>query len=169
MQNNTIKFFDFHVWATNKMFTHLESLPDNIFIEETPSSFPTIKDTLIHIYVVEKGWLSTLKLEELTDIDEMTKNVQSLTKLAESKDIQGLKKLFDDLHEDYRKFFKSIEDFNQVIPVFFGQSHMAYGDIITHVVNHGTNHRGSITTMLRQLGHASCNTDYGAYIYELQH
>lgn len=168
MQNSTIKFYNFHVWATNKVFTHLKSLPDNVVIEETPSSFPTIKGTLIHMYVVEKGWLSTLKQEELTDINEMAKRVQSLTKLAESEDIHGLRRLFDNVHEDYKKFFKSVEDFNQVIPMFFGQSRMAYADIIIHLVNHGTNHRGSITTMLRQLGHAGCNTDYGAFIYELQ-
>ena len=166
--NNTIKFYDFHIWATNKLFNHLSSLSNELVFKEVPSSFPTIMDTLIHLYVVEKGGLATLKQEEPIDINEMAENVKGLTILAQSKDMDGLKNLFDELHAEYKNFLKSIKDFEQVIPIFFGHAHTSYADFITHLVNHGTNHRGNITTMLRQLGHEGCNTDYGSFIYEQQ-
>ena len=41
----------------------------------------------------------------------------------------------------------------------------AAADMILHVVNHGTYHRGNITAMLRQMGYASVPTDYGIYLY----
>ena len=33
------------------------------------------------------------------------------------------------------------------------------GDILRHVVNHASYHRGQLVTMLRQLGHPAVNTD----------
>lgn len=38
-------------------------------------------------------------------------------------------------------------------------------ELMPHVVNHGTYHRGNITVMLRQIGYASITTDYGLYLY----
>lgn len=36
-------------------------------------------------------------------------------------------------------------------------------DIITHVVNHGTHHRGQIVRRIRELGHVPPNTDFINY------
>lgn len=38
-------------------------------------------------------------------------------------------------------------------------------ELVPHVVNHGTYHRGNITAMLRQMGYASTSTDYGLYLF----
>ncbi|MEK3724277.1 DinB family protein [Paenibacillus sp. FSL H8-0034] len=38
-------------------------------------------------------------------------------------------------------------------------------ELVQHVVNHGTYHRGNITAMLRQLGHKGVPTDYIFYLY----
>ena len=37
-------------------------------------------------------------------------------------------------------------------------------DMLRHVVNHGTYHRGQVATMLRRLGVAPPNTDYLTYV-----
>lgn len=38
-------------------------------------------------------------------------------------------------------------------------------ELLPHVVNHGTYHRGNITAMVRQAGYASAPTDYGLYLF----
>ncbi len=38
-------------------------------------------------------------------------------------------------------------------------------EMILHVVNHGTYHRGNISAMLHQLGDSSVMTDYAFYWY----
>jgi uncharacterized damage-inducible protein DinB len=40
------------------------------------------------------------------------------------------------------------------------------GDLMRHVVNHGSYHRGQLVTMLRQLGKAPPSTDYILYLRE---
>ncbi|MDF2647517.1 MAG: dinB [Paenibacillus sp.] len=38
-------------------------------------------------------------------------------------------------------------------------------EMVLQVVNHGTYHRGNITAMLRQMGHASVMTEYALFWY----
>ena len=38
-------------------------------------------------------------------------------------------------------------------------------EMVMHIVTHATYHRGNITSMLRQMGHASVTTDYTRYWY----
>jgi len=49
----------------------------------------------------------------------------------------------------------------------YGVLEARYSDIVQHVVNHGTYHRGNIAAMLRQQGYAGVPTDYVFYLYEL--
>ncbi|OAS89436.1 MULTISPECIES: DinB family protein [Metabacillus] len=53
--------------------------------------------------------------------------------------------------------------------------HPSYGgfttscvELIQHVANHGTYHRGNLTAMLRQLGHQGKPTDYVSYLFEIK-
>lgn len=43
--------------------------------------------------------------------------------------------------------------------------HNTISDIVYQIVNHGSYHRGNISTMLRLLGHEGVLTDYIAYIH----
>ncbi|MFJ7737899.1 DinB family protein [Lysinibacillus sp. NPDC097287] len=166
MKKSSVKFYDYHVWANKKIFNHLQSLPENVCTDELTSVFPSIKDALVHTYVIEQGWLSTLLGDESSDLNEMAERVKTLTKKAQSKNISGLEQLFDDLYEEFKRAFDKIDDFNQQTTVFFGQLECSYNDIVTHVVNHGTYHRGNITAMLRQQGYNGCATDYGLFLFE---
>ncbi|UAL53676.1 MULTISPECIES: DinB family protein [Metabacillus] len=168
MKNSSLKFYDYHIWANNKVFAHLQTLPQNVTTEEVTSVFASIKDTLVHMYVVDHGWLSTILRDESSDIDEMKERVIVLAESAQKQDITGLQKLYDDLYLEFRQAFNEINDFDQIESIFFGQLDCSYHDMITHIVNHGTYHRGNITAMLRQLGFTGCNTDYGAFLFEQQ-
>ncbi|MFB7642876.1 DinB family protein [Peribacillus butanolivorans] len=168
MKNSSLKFYDYHIWANNKVFAHLQTLPPNVTTEEVTSVFPSIKDTLVHMYVVDHGWLSTILRDESSDIDNMKERVEVLAKTAQKQDITGLQKLYDNLFLEFRQAFNEINDFDQIESIFFGQLDCSYHDMITHIVNHGTYHRGNITAMLRQLGFTGCNTDYAAFLFEQQ-
>ncbi len=151
----------------NKVFEYLNTLPSPIVTEEVVSSFPSIKSTLVHVYVIDKGWLSYLLQEGSNDIEEMAENVNRLSQQATATDMVGLRNLFNEMFEEYDQAFNDISDFEESISIFFGQD-ITISDLITHVVNHGTNHRGNISTILRQLGFDGCNTDYGSYLFEIK-
>lgn len=50
----------------------------------------------------------------------------------------------------------------------YGRLDTRFSDILQHVVNHGTYHRGNITAMLRQLGYSGIPTDFVFYLFKQQ-
>jgi hypothetical protein len=66
------------------------------------------------------------------------------------------------------KFRLFIQDNDMEHVETFSGVNMSYADVIIHIVNHGTYHRGNVTAMLRQLGFKGTATDYGFYLHNMQ-
>jgi uncharacterized damage-inducible protein DinB len=64
--SNAIDLYHYHVWANQKVLQHLRDLPEDIHRKELQSVFPTIGDTLAHIYIVDNVWLSAMSGETET-------------------------------------------------------------------------------------------------------
>jgi uncharacterized damage-inducible protein DinB len=152
------KLYDYNVWANNKIFQHLRTLPEDILHREVPSSFPTIGATLAHIYVSDVTDLSTMK--QVPDIDEKQAEWEAETKDAS---IGALEDCFKGIKEQYEDFLSGDLDFDAFVSD--EDKFVSYSDIIQHVVNHSTYHRGNITCMLRQLGYSGVSTDILTYVY----
>lgn len=78
-------------------------------------------------------------------------------------------KSFEELASQYEEWMNSQKDLEQKINLnnpWSGARETAYSEILFHVANHGTYHRGNITTMLRQQGHASAMNDLALYWYQ---
>ena len=144
------KHLQYNAWANQKTVEILKGVDDVALDTELKSSFPTIRKTLMHVWDAQQIWL--LRLEG-----------QPTTKWP-SQDFTG------DTAELYRRYLedsKAIADFIAAKDRAFLDSHISYKnmkgleftsnveDILFHVVNHGTFHRGQIITMLRELGFTS--------------
>lgn len=84
-------------------------------------------------------------------------------------DMAAIKQHASELEAQYHDFFSRQIDLEQTFSMKhpkLGTLETTYADIILHVVNHGTYHRGNVTAMLRQLGHSGVPTDYMYYLYE---
>ena len=49
--------YDYHVWANRKVCEYLQVLSEEVYRKEIVSVFPSIYDTMVHIYVIDSGWL----------------------------------------------------------------------------------------------------------------
>jgi uncharacterized damage-inducible protein DinB len=125
------KLYDYNVWANDKMFQHLRTLPEDILYSEVPSSFPTIGATLAHIYVSDVICLSSMKQEP--DIDERQVEWEAETKDAS---IGALEDCFKGSQAQYEDFLSRDLDFDAIVRD--EDRFASYGDIIQHVVNHST-------------------------------
>ena len=141
-------------WANEQMLEAAAALAGNDFTRDMGNSFPSIRDTLVHVMSAEWVWLSRLRGEspsampagwkeyDLTQVRAEWANVASaLEKLA-----AGLKEGDLDHIVDYRMLSGQ-------------QGTSTIGQILRHVVNHSTYHRGQVTTMLRQLDAKAPTTD----------
>jgi uncharacterized damage-inducible protein DinB len=81
-----------------------------------------------------------------------------------------MRMLYADVSKQFRAFFDRQQDLDKVTTIqhpHFGSLQAPFSELVQHVVNHGTYHRGNIAAMLRQLGHKGVPTDYVFYLYEI--
>lgn len=149
-------FLNYHFWATNKVLDHLGTLPEGILSKEIPNVFPSILKTLEHLYAVESMWIQRIQGNNLSAFPEIT-----------FQNIPQAREAFSEVHSQYLAA-SNTED-NKLIYYQNTKGQMFCSqlwDIFIHIVNHGTYHRGNITSMLRQLGEKGISTDFIIYLRE---
>ena len=142
-----ITHLTYSVWATAKLSEIIENADESIIKMETPSSFPTIEKTILHIWDAELVWFKRLQGESLTEwpsknfdgdretlIAGWVDNCVALRDFIQSKDDNYLQTTIEYKNMEGKAYSNTVEE------------------IIYHVVNHGTFHRGQIVTMLRANG-----------------
>lgn len=158
---------EYHVWANGRVLQHLSELPDDVLYQELQSVFPSIGATLSHMYVADNLWLSAMSDHSLETIGAAIPRFGEEVKDAPLAVFQAR---FADVAARYRIFFESQADMDAYAEYphpRHGVLRARYSEIVQHVVNHGTYHRGNITAMLRQMGHAGVATDYVLYLFTL--
>ncbi len=111
------------------------------------NSFASVRDTLVHIYSAEWIWLSRWRGQSPT----------SPMAADQWPDLGALTTAWRDVEAGTRAFLDAAgeDGISRVIEyrLISGQpGRSPFGQMLQHVVNHGTYHRGQITTLLRQLG-----------------
>ncbi|SFB07658.1 Uncharacterized damage-inducible protein DinB (forms a four-helix bundle) [Lentibacillus halodurans] len=163
--NRAKKMYDYHVWANQQLFQHLKQLPEEVYNKTVKSVFPSISDVLVHLYAGDIIWLETMKGSSFNDTVNEVERRQSE---ASGVPINELERLYDGLSKEYYNFFAAQEDLEHIIFTEhprYGRSEFALADLIHHVVNHGTYHRGNVTAMLHQQGERGVPTDYVFFLY----
>lgn len=164
--NHAKNMYAYHVWANKVLLERTKELPSNVLYEEVSSSYPNVAQTFSHIYVVDVMWLNVFK-----GMDMQGALQASMAHLERTKSYSAdeFVKSFEELASQYEEWFNSQKDLESKIELnnpWSGTRETAYSEILLHVANHGTYHRGNITTMLRQLGYASTMNDYCLYWYQ---
>lgn len=165
MTNHPRDMYNYHSWASQTILGRLKELPSSVLSEEVNSSFSTIAHALSHIYAVDKTWY--LVLTGMGMREAMQVCMPLYERILHSVDEYASS--YDELAEQYKAWIRSEKNLEQTIQLdnpFAGIRQTRLSEIVLHLVNHGTYHRGNISTMLRQLGHASTMNDYSLYWYQ---
>lgn len=153
-------FAAYNVWANTELVNWLIEQPFILLEQETHSSFPNIRQTLLHIWDVESSWLEDLQgLPNAASLQEAyVGSAQELFAGLLGKSIefevyvQGLSPAELEEFCSYPRYDGTIETRTRF-------------EIIEHCMNHSTYHRGQLVTMARQLGLTNPpQTDYILYL-----
>lgn len=157
MSRQCIQLYDYNIWANQRIFTHLQSLPSDLFLKEVDLGFKSIAEIFGHIASVDQVWFariremegpSTIEAKQFNDIEEA---IEFITKLQ----------------TQIREYLLSVSDCGKAVTYknTMGQEFQnSISELIQQIVNHGTYHRGNITTILRYLGYKGIQTDYIAFL-----
>jgi uncharacterized damage-inducible protein DinB len=136
----------FNRWADQCFFETLSQLPDEQYGRDLHSSHGGIRGTLAHIVEVERHWLSRWQGKHETG----TATINQMHSVAE------LRALWESVCDEMNQFLATLNDRRLQETLSYtgrtGSYTTSYWQMIQHVVDHSSYHRGQIVTMLRQLG-----------------
>lgn len=146
-KNYFLELAGYNIWANNIVHSWFDKINDEQWEQSLVSSFENIAATALHIAGAETVWLERLN------------NVQSPVWLPAV--FKGNKKEITDL---WKKASENLKTFIEQFDESKIQSNLSFkrinGDafeipfyqVLTHVFNHTSYHRGQLVTLLRQVG-----------------
>lgn len=137
----------YNIWASQKIFEIILALPEEKQLAEIPSSFNSLCKTILHMWDAESIWWQRLKLQE--NITRPGKDFKGSMQDAISGLIQQSKQ-WEEWISNASEL--AIEHVFQYQTLDGAQYKQPTWQMLHHVFNHGTYHRGQLINMLRQLG-----------------
>jgi len=140
---------DYHYWARDRLLDALDLIAPEQFTRDLGSSFKSIRDTVAHTYAAEWAWHSRWVGQSPT----------VLLAYDQFADVASIRAAWTTLETKVRGFLEEIGEAG-IARVFdytllSGQpGSTPLWQMMQHVVNHASYHRGQVTTMLRQIGAA---------------
>jgi uncharacterized damage-inducible protein DinB len=165
--------YAYNRWANLRMFSVLEKLSAEQFNARIQSSFPSIRESVFHIFAAEWIWLkrwkgmSPVATQPVTGVSfEMWKGLRAggVPPPLELSTVAKLGAFCDALEDERRQFLDGLDEQRLQAPLNYSDmSGVAHSSplvqLMQHMVNHGTYHRGQVTTLLRQAGAETIATD----------
>jgi len=138
---------DYHYWARDRVLAAAETLTPEQFTRDLGSSFKSVRDTLLHLLGAETAWCMRWH----------GNSPSALLSAHQFSDVASIRTAWAELETKIRKYVEENGEAGVTRVIDYkllngtpGSS--ALWQMLQHVVNHGSYHRGQVTTMIRQLG-----------------
>lgn len=141
------QYATYNIWATKRILDIILTMPEEKQMAELPSSFTSLFKTVLHMLDAESIWWQRMKMNERINIpsenfDGTMKEVAD-SLMQQSKLWEEWVSNASDLSLDHVFQYYNNKKEHFKMPVY---------QMLQHVFNHGTYHRGQLINMLRQLG-----------------
>jgi uncharacterized damage-inducible protein DinB len=138
---------DYHYWARDRLLDSVEPLSTEQFTRNLGNSFPSIRDTVVHL--VSADWVWCSRWEGETPAAMLSPDAFA--------DVPAIRDAWTDLERRVRLVVERLGEVGIQQPLDYrtmtGQPYAhVFWQMCQHMVNHGSYHRGQVTTMLRQIG-----------------
>lgn len=137
---------NYHYWARDRVLDAAERLSPDQLTRDLGSSFGSVRDTLVHTYSAE--WIWCERWQERSPASQIA---------ADKFDsIAALRAAWAE-HEVVLRDVVDLYTNNDIAAVVVYQDtkgndwRQTFWQMVQHVVNHASYHRGQVTTMLRQM------------------
>jgi uncharacterized damage-inducible protein DinB len=148
----------YSAWATRRVLESTAGLSPDELSRDLGNSYGGVHGTLKHIYQADSIWFDRLmgaptsdlsKYEPSSGFSEWIPLLDGYVKWAEQLNAADWDRIVS---------YRNVKGESLQTPVW---------QIVLHLVNHASYHRGQVTTLLRQIGRAPVGTDLIAYYRSL--
>lgn len=163
-----VRFAQYNSWFNGQLFGHVATLEDAERKRDRGAFFRSIHDTLDHILLCDRSWLSRIERSCL--------HFQSLANadlIPDLRDLrQGVTQDFETLRSNRKATDAVLEAFVRELTPALLEKNLEYKNskgqdfanplwhVVAHVFNHQTHHRGQVTALLSQAGIDPGITDF---------
>ena len=150
----------YRMWADRLTFDTVAALPPGEATKERPTLFKTMVGTLNHNYVIDLIWQAHL---EGRDHGFTARNVVLHSELA---DLWQAQQAVNQWYIDWsdRQSQASLDEAVNFTFIGGEKGSMSRGDMLLHVVNHATYHRGWVAEMFFQVPAKNPTTDLPVFL-----
>jgi len=146
--------YDFNAWANRRTLDACAGVTPEQFTRDLGSSFRSLRDTLAHIYGAEWVWLERWH----------GRIPAALPSAADFPDFESVRRRLTDMDRDLVDYVASLsaDDLRRVLAYTTAAGTtqaQPLWQMLQHLANHSTYHRGQVATLLRQLGAKPIATD----------
>jgi uncharacterized damage-inducible protein DinB len=157
-----VGLIDYHYWARDRMIAAVAAVRPDDYTRPIEGSFGSIRDTVVHVYSAEWVWHSrwtgvsptaAIPFERYPDVASVTEAWATLE--------QQVRAFVDRRSDDQTSRAIDYKLLNGT------PGRATFEQMLQHLVNHASYHRGQVTTLLRQAGAAPpASTDLITFLRE---
>ncbi len=141
-----VHYAAYNLWANNRLIELINNLTDEQVDRDITSSYPSIRKTVLHLWDVENIWWQRMKLVEVQvwQSDHFSGSLMELNNnlLAQSKQWKEWIDIATEAALEHEFIYKNSKKDQFKQPVH---------EMVMHLFNHQSYHRGQLVTMLRQV------------------
>jgi len=154
------KMAHYMVWANDVVMGEIAKLPDAEIMKQRVALFGSIAHTMNHILVVEFIFQAHL---EGRSHPYTKRNTESSPPFAEVRsELKRMDQYFLDLA--YRWTDEELDEVVEFTYVGGGEGAMTRMEILLHLVNHATYHRGFVSDMLFEIPFQGASNDFSVFL-----
>lgn len=136
-------------WADETVLSALQKVPAEKISADLGNSFRSMLDTVNHVFLAEQVWFKRAQGE----------NVR-LAELPVPADLNALSEAWPQLHRAWLDWARDFSGWSEPFRKDAGPEwNTPFWQVVLHVVNHGSYHRGQLATLMRQSGIQPSATD----------
>lgn len=160
-KDSLLAHLDYSAWASQRLVHAAAQIPADHFTHDFQTADRSILGTLVHLYRADKLWLA-----------RMHRNADSFSRPDSDFQLSTLQNQWPEVYAGWRQYIAGLGDEQVLESVGYldlkgnAWSTPVY-QIVLHLVNHATHHRGQVSGFLRTLGHTPPVLDLIAYYRSL--
>jgi uncharacterized damage-inducible protein DinB len=160
--------YEYDRWANNRAFHAVSALNAEQFTRDLGGSFGSVRDTLVHIVGSQWAWLTYWKepspssafLTDLWTREDALFHPNAFTELP------AVQLRWAEVEREQVEFVNRVtnESLPRMLPVC--ETQISLAQLMQHLANHSTYHRGQVALMMRQLAAKPLATDFAMFLME---
>jgi uncharacterized damage-inducible protein DinB len=138
---------DYNYWARDRQLQACAGLNQEQFLRPLGGSFPSLRETFAHMVAAEWIWLERWR----------GNNPTALIPAAEFTTLSAVRERWQAVERQMREYMASVDEGRLSQPLTYVNARgeewtYLLWQMIAHLLNHQSYHRGQVTSLLRMLG-----------------